>query len=151
MSPLLSLLACFSRYKDFQESREALLKGDVLRAQEAAGRMSTDPDGLVSSFEYAGELQLEFGGGAPQNDGLRAPPVNGEETVVEEYIRHLHLNNATGKDGAKGEPAAPGDVLVLSPSLRSCYVNVGASPSSLLPRTLPKFVVKFPVSTNYDV
>lgn len=88
------------RHQLFERAREALLRGDLHEAQEAAGRMPTSPDGFVSSFEYVGELQLEFdidsdspssnGGGGP----VKSKGPNGD--AVEGYIRHLHLNNGTG-------------------------------------------------------
>lgn len=75
------------------------MRGDIHEAQDAAGRMPTDPEGFVSSFEYVGELQLEFGrdGGSSSGNGERSPiESGGQGGAVEGYIRHLHLNNGTG-------------------------------------------------------
>lgn len=66
--------------------------------------MPTKPGGFVGSFEYAGELLLDFGGasvdGAGVGGGGQAAPEGvrgGKEHVVDGYIRHLHLNNGTGE------------------------------------------------------
>ena len=80
----------YIRFKEFVTAREALLKGDIYTAQDAAGRMPTEPKGFVSSFEYAGELELEF----DAKGGVLAPD---DGSATEGYVRHLHLNNATGK------------------------------------------------------
>lgn len=93
------------RYEEFEQAREALLSGDPKTAQEAAGRMPTKPSGFVGSFEYAGELLLDFGGaslggvGVAGGGGQAAPEGgrDGKEHDVEDYIRHLHLNNGTGE------------------------------------------------------
>lgn len=88
------------RYQEFQKAREALLDGDRVAAQEAAGRMATDPDGFVGSFEYAGELHLEFGGYIEGSSGDGGKEPLGQEAGrggVDGYVRHLHLNNATGE------------------------------------------------------
>eukprot|EP00903_Cladosiphon_okamuranus_P014186 g13181.t3 len=87
------------RYQEFQKAREALLNGDTIAAQEAAGRMPTDPDGFVSSFEYAGELHLEFGGNSEDSGGGSEQPLGREAGwgSVDGYVRHLHLNNATAE------------------------------------------------------
>lgn len=95
-------LACLflDRYEFFKKAREALLRGDIHEAQDAAGRMPTDPKGFVSSFEYVGELQLEFGlDDASSSDSGEGGPMRDESRqggAVEGYIRHLHLNNGTG-------------------------------------------------------
>ncbi|CAN0237434.1 unnamed protein product, partial [Ascophyllum nodosum] len=78
------------RFKEFVTAREALLKGDIYTAQDAAGRMPTEPKGFVSSFEYAGELELEF----DAKGGVLAPD---DGSATEGYVRHLHLNNATAE------------------------------------------------------
>lgn len=78
------------RFKEFSTAREALLERDIFTAQEAAGRMPTKPEGFVSSFEYAGELHLEF---STEGDDV----ASGDKAATEGYIRHLHLNNATGE------------------------------------------------------
>lgn len=105
-SPLLSALPGLHlrRHEEFQRAREALLDGDIVTAQERAGRMPTTPDGFVGSFEYAAELHLEFGGGSTSGggagSGAGAPRQEGggqRERVVGGYIRHLHLNNGTGE------------------------------------------------------
>ncbi|CAM9315795.1 unnamed protein product [Scytosiphon promiscuus] len=95
------------RYQEFQRAREALLDGDVVTAQERAGRMPTRPDGFVGSFEYAGELHLDFGGGSA--GGQKAE--GRRERVVDGYIRHLHLNNGTAEVmfGSRESPAAATD------------------------------------------
>lgn len=84
----------------FKQAREALLRGDVHEAQDAAGRMPTDPEGFVSSFEYVGELQLEFGrdsdSSSDNGEGSPIKSQGGQGGAVEGYIRHLHLNNGTG-------------------------------------------------------
>lgn len=54
--------------------------------------MPTSPEGFVGSFEYAGELHLEFGKDHGQQAGGER-----EEGPVDGYIRHLHLNNGTGE------------------------------------------------------
>ncbi|CAB1106634.1 GH95 [Ectocarpus sp. CCAP 1310/34] len=93
------------RYDKFRSARESLLDGDVHAAQEAAGRMPTSPEGFVGSFEYAGELLLEFGeGGGQQAGGER------EKGPVDGYIRHLHLNNGTAEAtfSSKGPPDSGG-------------------------------------------
>lgn len=77
------------RFKEFSTAREALLEGDIFTAQEAAGRMPTKPEAFVSSFEYAGELHLEFS----TEDDI----ASGGKAATDGYIRHLHLNNATGE------------------------------------------------------
>lgn len=90
------------RNKEFVKAREALLKGDIYEAQEAAGRMPTDSTGFVGSFEYAGEIRLQFGDSSVADGGVGDPTAAkgrgaaGEEARVEGYIRHLHLNNGTG-------------------------------------------------------
>lgn len=96
--PISPLVFNLRRYQEFHAAREALLKGELPAAQEAAGHMPTAPDGFVSSFEYAGEIHLEFGG-----SGAGSEPLNPEQEVrrregaVDGYIRHLHLNNGTGE------------------------------------------------------
>lgn len=87
------------RYQEFKKAREALLNGDTVAAQEAAGRMPTGPEGFVGSFEYAGELHLEFGGGSEGSGGGGKEPLDqaAGRGGVDGYIRHLHLNNATGE------------------------------------------------------
>lgn len=91
-----------SRFKEFQEAREALLKGDIKTGNDAAGRMPTTPEGFVSSFEYAGELALDFM--QPVADRGLLDVTSEEQRAghriqedVEGYLRHLHLNNATGE------------------------------------------------------
>lgn len=94
-----SLVPMCGRHQEFQEAREALLNGDRVAAQQAAGRM-TNPDGFVGSFEYAGELHLEFGGGIEGGGGGGGKGPSGQEEgreYMDGYIRHLHLNNATGE------------------------------------------------------
>lgn len=91
------------RYEAFEQAREALLNGDTQTGQEAAGRMPTKPGGFVGSFEYAGELNLDFGGNSVSGGGDQTAPEGGrdrKEDVVEDYIRHLHLNNGTGENHA---------------------------------------------------
>lgn len=57
--------------------------------------MPTSKEGFVSSFEYAGELHVESSGVSP----LKSPAERGGSAGrgVEEYMRHLHLNNGTGE------------------------------------------------------
>lgn len=61
--------------------------------------MSTGPEGFVDSFEYAGELHLEFGDSSEDSGGSGKEP-SGQgvgQGAVDGYTRHLHLNNATGE------------------------------------------------------
>lgn len=86
------------RYHEFHTAREALLDGELPAAQKAAGRMPTAPNGFVSSFEYAGEIDLEFGGSGAGSEPLeREQGGRRREGTVDGYIRHLHLNNGTGE------------------------------------------------------
>ncbi|CAM9849542.1 unnamed protein product [Pylaiella littoralis] len=88
----------YDMYQEFQKAREALLNGEYAVGQEAAGHMPTAPDGFVSSFEYAGEVYLEFGGGGAGSEHLDREQSGGpREGIVDGYIRHLHLNNGTAE------------------------------------------------------
>ena len=78
--------------------------------------MPTKPSGFVSSFEYAGELNLNFGGdgvgGGGGGGGGGTPDIqegsrDGKEDVVDGYIRHLHLNNGTGEKEGQVARATP--------------------------------------------
>lgn len=98
-----------------------MLNGDKVAAQEAAGRMKTGSDRFVGSFEYAGELHLEFGGSMEGSGDDGKGPLGQEEGrgAVDGYIRHLHLNNATGESvwflvlSAEGLSRVPGTALSL--------------------------------------